>query len=691
MRHRAPLLALPFFCFLPLLAAAPADKPLVTFYVSPAGNDGAAGTKERPFKSVAKARDAVRALKKRQGGKLTRPVTVYLRGGNYYLSEPLVLTPDDGGTKEAPVTYAAFEDEKPVLSGGRAVTGWTKRPLDGRDTRAAKLPASQIPLRSLWVNGKRATRARTPNKGQPLFKVAAVPGATPEWTKGVDNFKFSGDDLKAWPALKDSGAEVMLMSRWVESRLPVVEVDEAAKLVRFSKPSVFETQVDDRYWIEGHRQLLDELGEWHFDRTTSTLYYLPRPGEDMAKAEAVVPAISQVLRIEGKPEAGKTVDYVTFRGVAFSHADWGSGWPGADAKLDNRAGFNQAAIGVPGAVFAEGARHCTFENCTFAHLGTYAIELARGCQSNRVTRCTLTDLGAGGVKIGETQIRKNDADQAIGNEVSDCTLTNLGNLFPSAVGVWIGQGRDNTISHNEIADLYYTAISVGWTWGYGESGARGNVIEHNHAHHVGIRSDEPAPILSDMGGLYSLGTQPGTVIRHNRFHDIQGLKYGGWGIYFDEGTTNVVAENNVVYRTTHGGFHQHYGKDNVFRNNILALGKTRQVERSRSESHQSFTFERNIVYWAQGEAVVGSWDNYNAQFDNNVYWKADGSTDFRLAYLTQPQWREKGKDVHSVVADPKFVDVAKDDFNLKPDSPALKLGFVPFDQSDVGPRPRPGQ
>jgi hypothetical protein len=331
-------------------------------------------------------------------------------------------------------------------------------------------------------------------------------------------------------------------------------------------------------------------------------------------------------------------------------------------------------------------RSCAFEKCAFTHLGGYALELARGCQNNRVSDCILTDLGAGGLKIGERGIRKDEAEQTFGNEVSDCRITDAGNLFPSAVGVWIGQSRDNRIAHNEIADLYYTGISVGWTWGYGDSGCRNNVIEHNHVHHVGRPSDEAEPILSDMAGIYTLGAQPGMFIRNNRFHDIAATKYGGWGIYFDEGTAAAVAENNVVYRTTHGGFHQHYGKDNVFRNNIIAFGRDMQVQRTRPEAHRSFTFEHNIVYWSKGDAVVGGWDNYNVAFDHNVYWRSDGKDDFRLGNLPLDQWRQKGLDVHSVVADSKFVDVDKDNFNLKPDSPALKAGFVPFDESAVGPR-----
>ena len=658
--------------------AAAADA--VTFFVAPDGDDGAAGTIEKPFRTPARARDAVRKAKAADA-----PATVYLRGGTYFLEKPFVLEPEDGGTEKAPVTYAAHGDEKPVISGGRPVTGWAKKQLDGREVWAAtlKLPEYTGPLRSLWVNGRRAVRARHPNAG--YLVVDAVPEATPDWQQPVASFQFAGEDVKAWPGLTDGG-ELVAMSRWVESRLPVKEVDEAMKTVRFGKKSVFVIERGDRYWVEGAAALLDAPGEWHHDAASSTLYYLPRPGEEMTTAEAVIPAKTHVLRVVGKPDADNPVQHVTFRGITFSHTDWGDGWPGADPQ---RSGFHQAAVGVPAAVLANGARHLTLERCTVAHVGNYGLALARGCRDNRVAACTFTDLGAGGIKIGEVQMRESERDQTLRNEVSDCRLTDGGNLFPSAVGLWIGQSYDNTISHNEIADFYYSGFSVGWTWGYGKTLAKGNVIEHNHVHHIGKPSDdEHAPILSDMGGIYTLGIQPGTVVRNNRFHDIAAIKYGGWGIYFDEGTREVVAENNVVYRTTHGGFHQHYGKDNVFRNNILALGRDAQVQRTRPEAHRSFTFERNVVYWTQGELTTGSWESRNVAFDYNVYWKPGGENDLRAGGLPWKEWRAAGFDTHSIVSDPRFVDLNGDNYNLTSDSPAAGVGFVPFNQSDVGPRGR---
>ena len=236
---------------------------------------------------------------------------------------------------------------------------------------------------------------------------------------------------------------------------------------------------------------------------------------------------------------------------------------------------------MPGAVWGEGLRDCVFEDCRFSHLGDYGLELTRGCQANRIVRCEFSDLGAGGLKIGETSIRDQAAEQTGGNEISDCHIHDGGKMFHSAIGIWIGQSPGNRLMHNLIHDFYYTGISIGWTWGYGPALATNNTVEFNHVHHIGVKSDGDGPILSDMGGIYTLGKQPGTTIRNNLWHDIAGIRYGGWGIYFDEGSSGILAESNVVYRTTHGGFHQHYGETNIVRNNIFAFARDQQIQRSR--------------------------------------------------------------------------------------------------------------
>lgn len=605
-----------------------------------------------------------------------------------------MLKPQDSG-----LTLEAYQNEHPVLSGGRLITGWRRVTVSGRNLLAATIPEveeGKWMFRELWVNGRRAVRARQPNHG--YFKVAEALDASPEWTSGQMRFRFEPGDLKANPDM--TNAEIVVMNRWVESRLPVFSVDEPQRTVRFTKKSVFQLGRGDPYYVEGAFEFLDEPGEWYLERNTGTLYYIPRSGEELRSLEVVAPRLSQVLRFEGEPKAERFVEHMTMRGLAFENTEWcfpegfasdkvrPTVWPPPQAEV---GGFAQAAVGVPAAVWGQGVRDCVFERCTFSHLGNYGLELGGGCQSNRLERCEFVDLGAGGIKLGETAIRAEAAEQAGANQIADCDIHDGGKMFPSAVGIWIGQSPENRILHNAIHDFYYTGISIGWTWGYGTALASNNVVSFNRVHHIGIKSDGDGPILSDMGGIYTLGMQPGTRICNNVWHDIAGLQYGGWGIYFDEGSSSIVAESNLVYRTTHGGFHQHYGATNIVRNNIFAFARDHQLQRTRPEPHVSFFFQTNIVYFDQGVLLGGNWSNDQYRMDRNLYFDARPGAkeeDLRFAGATLEQWRARGHDMHSVVADPQFVAPLEEDFRLRPGSPAFQLGFHPLALEDVGPRRR---
>ncbi len=619
-------------------------------------------------------------------------ITILLRGGAYFLDEPLVLRPENSG-----IVLAAYRGEKPVLSGGQRITNWKKTSLDGKKVWVAELPEVRDGnwyFRELWVNGERRNRARHPDKG--YFKIEAVPDKAKSWADGQRRFQFHAGDLKSWPTV--TNAEVVSNSRWIDSRLPVTSVDEAQHIVNFGKRTVAEFQVNDAYFLEGAFEVLDAPGEWYLDRASGKLYYLPLPGEKRNEVEAIAPRLVQVLRIEGEPQAGRFVEGVTFRGLTFSHTEWnlpgvgekysGAAWPAPPTEV---GGFNQAAIGVPGAVWGEGVRGCTFDQCKFTHVGNYALELARGAQSNRIAKCEFSDLGGGGIKIGEQAIRTNAAEIAQSNEISDCRIYDGGNMLAAAVGVWIGQSPNNRIVHNLIHDFYYTGISVGWTWGYNlQALATNNLVEWNHIHHIGVQSDGDGPVLSDMGGIYTLGKQRGTRILNNLWHDIAAAHYGGWGIYFDEGSSGILAENNLVYRTTHGGFHQHYGETNIVRNNIFAFARDHQVQRSREEGHVSFSFSNNIVLFDQGILLGNTWGKSN-QFiiDWNVYWDMRPGAkpdDMKFAGSSFEKWQQRGLDLHSIIANPEFVAPKQDDFRLKDDSPAFKVGFRPFNLNNVGPR-----
>jgi hypothetical protein len=597
-----------------------------------------------------------------------------------------MLTADDSGTAECPITYAAYRNEKPVLSAGRPVRGWGKTMLNGREVWAAKIPqlrSEQETFHEFWVDGHRRTLARLPKSG--FFRVEAVPDLNDQTAheQGQKRFRFREGDV---PDLRDlSEADVVVMSLWAESHLPIASIEKDGRLVNFTIPTLFKITPDDRYFVEGALDLLQEPCEWCFEHKTGTLYYIPVKGDALITGEVIIPWHQQVVRIQGDPQQGRFVEHVTFRGITLANSEWYL--PAHLNPVDDprrAAGFSQAAVGVPGAIWAEGARDCRFDSCTVAHAGNYGIELGRGCQNNKITYCTLTDLGAGGIKLGETRIRVTDAEQAKSNEVSDCTISDCGKVYPSAVGIWVGQSGDNHIAHNDVHGLWYSGLSIGWTWGYGDSLARNNLIEWNHVHHIGTPADGVEPILSDMGAIYTLGVCPGTVIRNNHFHDIAGLRYGGWGIYFDEGTSKALAENNLVYRTTHGGFHQHYGADNIVRNNIFAFGRDAQIQRSRIEDHLSFNFEKNVVYWDSGKLLAGNWAKTQASFDQNTYWHVGGQK-FDFAGMTWQQWQAAGMDAHSQIADPGFVDPEHNHFELKAGAEKSLLGFTPFSVAAAGP------
>jgi hypothetical protein len=686
-------------------AAAP-DSAKGVYYVATNGNDRWSGTLARPnpagsdgpFASLARARDAVRSIKREQGGPLKQPITVMVRGGTHFLQEPVVFTSEDSGSEVGRVNYEGYPGEVPIISGGRRISGWQPRTIGGRSLWAADISAARGGrwfFHELWVDGQRRVRARHPNHG--YLAVAEVPEvkADAPWTEGQSRFRFKEGDLKGWSTV--TNAEVCVMNRWVESHLPVVNVDEANRLVTFAKRSVFKLDPGDLYYIDNALELLDTPGEWYLDPAAGTLYYMPMPGEDMKHVDVIAPVLTQVVRFEGKAGAGQFVEHLNFDRLVFSHTEWY--FPGGFAADRNKpeispapkpevGGFGQAAIGVPGAVWGQGVRHCTFIRCQFVHIGNYALELARGCQHNRIVMCEAGDLGAGGLKLGETGIQMADADIARDNEVSDCHVHDGGLIFHSAIGVWIGQSPGNRLVRNEINDFYYTGISMGWTWGYGPALATNNLVEFNHVHHIGVRSDGDGPILSDMAGIYTLGLHQGSVIRNNLWHDFAGFRYGGWGIYFDEGTTGIVAENNIVYRSTHGGFHQHYGKDNLVRNNIFAYARDQQLQRSRVEEHRSFTFERNIVLWNQGALLGGNFSGTNYLFQSNLYWR-EGGGEIKFDKWPFDEWQKRGEDKGSLIADPGFVDPQHGDFTFKPGSPAAQIGFQPINLKDVGVRPNP--
>ncbi len=654
-------------------------------FVAPDGNDQWSGKyaapnadkTDGPLATLVAARDAVRVLKKKNR---SGPIRVLLRGGTYLIDEPIVIRPEDSGTTRIPITYAAYANEKPVISGGRPIRGWKKGSGPLWTATIPQVKQGQWHFRQMFVNGHRAIPARTPNND--VFKPSGPLNPLGDRDKARKDpstrlgFKYRGDDLKPWPDLND--AVIVYYHAWTTSRHLIRELKPEQREVFFRNPSgwpVFWWGNKERYYVEGIRAALDAPGEFYLDQVTGVLTYYPRPDEDMSTAAVVAPAAGDLLRLEGDPVAGKFVEYLRFEGIAFQHTAWSMPRTGT---VDGQA----AAFLKSAAVFARGARDCQFNRCEIAHTGGYGLWLENGCQRNVVEQCHLHDLGAGGVRLGQTGLPKEPAARAKHNKIVNCFIHSGGHVFHAGVGVWIGRTSYNQVVHNDICDFYYTGVSVGWSWGYAPSTANHNVIEYNRIHHLGWRQ------LSDMGAIYCLGLAPGTRLRYNLIHDVMSYPtgYGGWGLYTDEGSTGILMENNVVYRTKDGSFHQHYGRDNIVRNNILAFSCGRgQVIRTRKEPHRSFTFERNIVYYTIPPLLGGNWTGADGfTLDHNLYWRTTGAAPSFPGDLTLSQWQEKGHDLHSIVADPKFVDPNRFDFRLQENSPALRVGFQPFDISTAG-------
>lgn len=670
----------------------------VVLYVSPTGNDTWTGRSNAVRNGTNGPLATVQQALNRRLAITNDSVRVVLAGGRYEHRRTLFLLPGHSGTAEKPFVIQAAPGAHPVISGSLKIDGW-KRSEANPSIWTAPIPAwakANSYLRLLYVDGKRWQRARIPNTG--YLNTTAKLGS-----KSPVELPYKPGDLK--PSWTDGGAEVIMLMKWTDLHLPLVmPLDESrnAALFQGGPVSYWMDEPDARYWVENTPDALDQPGEWLIDRKTGFISLFGSENFDPNRSLVVAPVMESIVHFIGDAKSEAKVNHVVFKGVTFTEA-------GYDMPKNGRIS-PQAAVECRGTIIGEYADDCSLIDCRIENGGGYGVELGRGCQRWKIVGNEIEEMGGGGIRIGEPAFRgvdetavesatspsqaaqiekKRRETKAAANHshrITDNHVHALGRIFPPACGVLIFQSGTNYIGHNDIHDLFYTGVSVGWTWGYTATPCRGNVIEFNHIHDIG------QGLLSDMGGVYTLGPQPGTVVRNNVIHDIESYRYGGWGLYTDEGSSGIIMENNVVYRCKDAGFHQHYGRENVIRNNLLVDNKNHSVMRTRHEGHISFWFTNNVVVGDADKFLGANWAGgvTNYVVNGNLWWDpgtGKNKARYRFSNFSMERWQALGHDTRSILADPLLKDPKHPEAGLKSGSPAYRMGFRAIDTKNVGPRP----
>jgi len=515
-------------------------------------------------------------------------LVVELAGGTYVLDRPLVLGPAVCGDERRAVVWRAASGASVTWSGGRGIEDWR---LEEDGTWSTPLDEVRGPVRQLFVDGVRRPRARWPREGWLRVESPGPDGRTA--------FTFARGDLSTWSDL--GGADLVFLHDWSMSRVRVASVDEGERRVELAQSiggylpflHIANFEPHPRYALENLRTAWSASGEWIHDTVAGRIRYRPLPGEDPEHTRAVVPVLERLVEVRG--EAGRPARGLEFQGITFAHTrsmDPVGGYAGLQAAFhDEREDADAPRFRPPSsAVRVTHADGVVFDRCRFEQLGASGLWLGEGVRNARVSRSLFTDLGAGGLLIGEPT----EPEQASGLTsrvvCEDSTFDHCGVLCYGAVGIWIGIAEEVRVRHNELRNLPYSGISLGWIWNARRSPSQGHVIERNHIHHV-------MQMLSDGGGIYTLGRQPDSFLRHNLIHHVpvNAGRAGSNGFFVDQGSTAMVFEGNVVHSIDRSPIRFHKAGENTLRENVLATSKGVPAFRYNSCSADLMTFEANRI------------------------------------------------------------------------------------------------
>ena len=694
-----------------------------TFYVSPAGSDDAAGTQDHPFATLARAREAVREHKQAAGG----AVTVLVREGTHYLAEPLVFGPGDSGSEDGVITYAAYPGEQPVLSGGRRIAGEWRPYKDGIWMCSLPEATGGLDFDQLFVNGRRVHRARFPNydaenprKNGGGYILSGGQDGLPPTELNFDPKTF---DRPRYAHPKEAVLHCFQTFSWGNLiwRLRGIDYERNCFLLGrggWQMNTLWSWWAacagEAPFYIENVFEELDAPGEWYLDRREGVLYYMPLAGEDMTAVVVEAPLLTQVAEFRGSQD--EPVRHITLRGFKITHT--------AAVYLEpwEAPSLGDWTIHRSGAVFFEGAEDCGVEDSFFYATGGNAVFMSNYNRRNRVSGCTFTETGESAVCLLGTNNTRFGSNEPFPAEcvVHNNHIHNCGIYGKQTAGVFLSRCEKITVSHNEIHDLPRAAVCINdGTWG-------GHAIEHNRLYDTCLESGDHGPFNSWGRDRYwclqqshgpNYPSHPAgnvledarhtTEIRYNYVEDRE------WGIDLDDGTSNYrvhhnvcvgcpikfregalrTAENNIIVDTGHSVIFSLGYEDNGdrFVRNIISL----RAEFEHDHDYGRSKLGKSGVFFHPSEIPIrGPWAE---EIDHNCFWSDTGQwwacvhpggqgerPDDPPYALSLEQWRQLGYDRNSVFADPLFVDPANGDWSVRPDSPALKLGFENFPMDAFG-------
>jgi len=498
-----------------------------------------------------------------------KDICLRLQEGTYRLNQAVNVRPEDNGTR-------IVADGKVTISGGVKITGWRKE---------GKLFVADVPdfngrpleFRQLWVNGKKADRARDVQDFEKMYRIRNI-------DKAKETLYVPAAAVKK--IMNARYAEMVIHEMWCIANLRIkdikIEGDSAAVTFHqpeshihfmhpWPSPMVTTDGHNSAFYLTNAKELLDTEGEWYLDARNSKVYYMPRKGENMKTADVEIPAVETLVKVEGTPD--NPVKDVTFEGVTFSYSTWMrpsiSGHaplqagmymieaykmrpkqvrPNGDHKLDN-----QGWVGRPAAaVSLNCAEDVNFKGCTFEHIASTGLDYQLYIKGGSIDRCTFTDIGGNGILAGsfgpeahEAHLPYAPSDTKIictGLSITNNKITDVTNEDWGCVGIGAGFVRDIKICNNEISEVSYTGISMGWGWNQQVCSMSNNLVKGNLIYHY-------AKHMYDTAGIYTLGSQPHTFIEDNVVRDIYSPGYAHdpnhwFYLYTDEGSSCITVRNN---------------------------------------------------------------------------------------------------------------------------------------------------